>query len=213
METTKQEPPAFTSLLPHQQRVIEERDELGTRIGRLHLFIKDNPQFQIVSAQEQFLLRRQLEKMLDYRKILEARIELFRETSTGTLHQPSPRPEPPSGEQRHQTFGQAVAAMQRGLLVSRESWAMKGLQVFKQVPSLVPHDVIPRMTSLPAAAKDKILSRTAPLMYSNQMAILFPDNQVNSWAPSVSDLLATDWVIHHPFQVASATVGTAIPLN
>ena len=95
--------------------------------------------------------------------------------------------------------------MQRGLLVSREGWAGKGLHVFMQVPSMVPHDVIPRMTSLPAAAKDKIMSRTAPLMYSNQMAILFPDNQVHGWAPSVSDSLATDWITHYSFQVASAT--------
>lgn len=213
METTQQDPPEFTSLLPHQQRVIEERDELRTRIDRLDRFIEQNPQFQILSAQERILLRCQLASMLDYLKALQDRIELFRKTSTGTLYQPSPRPEPQSGEQRHQTFGQAVAAMHRGLLVSREDWARKGLHVFMQVPSMVPHDVIPRMTSLPAAAKDKIMSRTAPLMYSNQMALLFPDNQVTSWAPSVSDSLATDWVIHHSFQVASATVGTAIPLN
>jgi hypothetical protein len=112
----------------------------------------------------------------------------------------------------NQSFGQAVEAMKQGQLVSRDGWNGKGLMVFMQVPSEVPADIIPRMTSLPPAAKAVALERQAPLRYSNQMALLNPDNTVQGWAPSSSDTLATDWCIHTSYVVAGETVGTAKPL-
>jgi hypothetical protein len=112
-----------------------------------------------------------------------------------------------------QNFGQALAAMQRGQLISRAGWAGKGLRVFMQVPSEVPAEIIHRMTSLPVAAKAAAMERGLPLRYSNQFAILFPDNAVHSWVPSASDTLATDWCIHDPFAVAGETVGTAVPMQ
>lgn len=103
--------------------------------------------------------------------------------------------------------------MKQGKIVSREGWNGKGLFVFMQVPSEVPSEIIPRMTSLPAAAKEKAIERGLPLRYSDQMALLKPDNTVNGWAPSAPDTLADDWCIHAPYVVAGETVGTAKPLE
>lgn len=85
--------------------------------------------------------------------------------------------------------------------------------IFQQVPSEVPEAIIPKMTSLPAAVKEEVIKRGLPLRYQNQLAIVYPDNSVNGWAPSVSDTLATDWSIHAEFVVAGDTVGTATPLS
>lgn len=112
-----------------------------------------------------------------------------------------------------QNFGQALAAMQAGQLVSRASWHNKGLRVFMQVPSQVPAEIIHRMTSLPVAAKAAAMERGLPLRYCFQFALLHPDNQVHGWTPSPSDALATDWCIHDPYAVAGETVGTAVPMQ
>lgn len=122
----------------------------------------------------------------------------------------------------NQTFGQAVEALNQGKVVSREGWAGKDLFVFRQVPSEVPEHIIAKMTSLPEAVRAIVTTRGLPLKYENQLAIVFPDNHVNGWAPSVSDALATDWRIHDTDQiqpeveghvVAGDTVGTATPLE
>lgn len=112
----------------------------------------------------------------------------------------------------NQTFGAAVAALKEGKIVSREGWEGKGLFVFQQVPSEVPEAIIPKMTSLPSSVKNIVAARGLPLRYSNQLAIVFPDNTVKGWAPSVSDSLASDWTIEEHI-VAGYTVGTATPTN
>lgn len=107
---------------------------------------------------------------------------------------------------KNQTFGQAVEAIKQGKMVSREGWNSKGLFVFMGVPSEVPVEIIPKMTSLPAAVKKIVTNRGLPLRYQNQMAIVYPDNNIHGWTPSPSDDLATDWCIHSPYVVAGETV-------
>lgn len=113
----------------------------------------------------------------------------------------------------NQTFGQALEAMKQGKIVSREGWNGKGMFVFMQVPSEVPTEIIPRMTSLPSAVKTKVAERGLPLRYQNQMAMVYPDNNVYGWLASPSDCLESDWCIHESHVVAGETVGTAKPLN
>ena len=112
-----------------------------------------------------------------------------------------------------QNFGQALAAMQRGLPVSRAGWSTSGLRVFMQIPSEVPPEVIHRMTSLPTAVKATAMERGLPLRYSNQFGALHEDNTIHGWLPSSSDVLATDWRVHDPYAVAGETVGTAVPMQ
>lgn len=113
----------------------------------------------------------------------------------------------------NQTFGQAIEALKQGKIVSRAGWNGKNLFVFRQVPSEVPAEIIPKMTSLPPAVKAVLVKSGAPITYQNQFCIVYPDNSLHGWQPSGSDALATDWQIHGEYVVAGETVGAATPIN
>ena len=93
------------------------------------------------------------------------------------------------------TFGEALEALKNGNKVARQGWNGKGMFVFKQVPSNIPASVVPGMTSLPKQVKDEFVKRGSGPNYVNQLAIVKPDNTIDSWVPSVSDLFAEDWVL------------------
>jgi hypothetical protein len=114
----------------------------------------------------------------------------------------------------YQTFGHAIDAMRQGHPVTRLSWARDGEStfVFMQVPSQVAAEIIPRMTSLPAAVKKVVIERRLPLRYQDQFALVTPDNNVYGWVPSASDSLATDWCTPDFYVTADETVGTATPM-
>jgi hypothetical protein len=63
-------------LKPHQQRVVEEKRELDEKIEKLDAFIKGEL-FKTLPSDECSRLARQRVAMLDYSRILEARIEAF----------------------------------------------------------------------------------------------------------------------------------------
>ena len=91
-------------------------------------------------------------------------------------------------------------------MIQRIGWNGKGLFVFRQVPSEIPMTVVPKMQSLPEAVKDEFLRRTKTktnnlfdsIRYNNQLAIVDQANNINGWVPSVSDVLADDWVPYIP---------------
>ena len=106
-------------------------------------------------------------------------------------------------------FGEAIKALNEGRRVQRLGWNGKGLFIFRQVPSQVHIDMVPKMTSLPQSVKDEFIRRKkettsdagnaphnhTPIRYQNQIAMVYPDNNIYSWAPSVNDAFANDWVI------------------
>lgn len=92
-------------------------------------------------------------------------------------------------------FGEAVEALKQGKRVAREGWNGKEMFVFMQVPAVIPPDIIPKMQSLPQTVKDAFGLREAPISYSNQLALVKPDNSINGWAPSTADALAEDWMV------------------
>jgi hypothetical protein len=104
-------------------------------------------------------------------------------------------------------FGQAVEALKQGKMVQREGWNGKGLFVFMQVPAEIPHDIIPKMQSLPDRVKYEFLKRKMALAnipethsgikYSNQLALVDVHNNITGWSPSTSDALAEDWVVYY----------------
>jgi len=66
-------------LLPYQQRVIDEKNELDDRLQALQNFIKlDNINFSNLSLEECELLIAQCDVMREYSLILEKRIAFFR---------------------------------------------------------------------------------------------------------------------------------------
>ena len=93
-------------------------------------------------------------------------------------------------------FGLAIEALKQGRLVYRDGWNGKGMFVVKQIPSEIPLEVIPRMQSVQADAKDILLLRNTTLKYCNQMLIIKQDGTADSWVPSSSDVFAEDWNIH-----------------
>lgn len=95
-------------------------------------------------------------------------------------------------------FGQAIENLKEGFPVAREGWNGKGMFIFMQVPAEIPVETIPKMQSLPNPVKEHLLKRGVPLKYSNQLAIVHPDNRINGWTPSVSDTLADDWTVVFP---------------
>lgn len=92
-------------------------------------------------------------------------------------------------------FGQAIEALKAGKRVAREGWNGKGLFIFMQVPAEINEEIVPKMQSLPQSVKDEFAKRGGSIRYSNQMALVDPNNSITGWAPSSTDTLAEDWVI------------------
>jgi hypothetical protein len=95
-------------------------------------------------------------------------------------------------------------------MIQRIGWNGNGLFVFQQIPSEIPIFVVLKMQSLPEAVKDEFARRfevpmtkeeAKPFLsirYNNQLAIVDKENNINGWAPSVSDALAEDWIGYIP---------------
>jgi len=64
-------------MLPHQQRVVDEKTELDIKAKALSNFIGNNPVFADVDAEEQERLKEQCEIMWEYSEILGKRIAAF----------------------------------------------------------------------------------------------------------------------------------------
>lgn len=97
--------------------------------------------------------------------------------------------------EQNKNFGETIAALNSGKMVSREGWNGKGLFVFKQIPSHISAEVIPKMQSLPQSVKDEFAKRGGCIEYLNQLAIVYPDNTIHGWNASPADALANDWCI------------------
>jgi len=114
-------------------------------------------------------------------------------------------------------YGQAIAALKNGERVARSGWNGKGMFVFMQIPANIDIEIVPKMQSLPQSVKDEFIARAKleqeaveatshlikgpavtvaqSIKYSNQMAIVDRENNINGWVASSSDTLATDWKI------------------
>jgi len=66
-----------SNLQPHQQRVVEERNELIDKIEKLHSFTKTET-FNSLPDEEQSLLFKQEKEMKKYADILKQRIDVFK---------------------------------------------------------------------------------------------------------------------------------------
>ena len=93
-------------------------------------------------------------------------------------------------------FGDAIEVLKQGGAVRRSGWNGKGLMVFKQVPTHIESDIIPKMQSLSQSAKDLILRSKGFIDYTSQCLIYNENNgRADSWVPSISDVFAEDWEI------------------
>ena len=67
----------YNEMTGHQQRVLDEYRELDGRLSRLFGFIIHNDTFKTLPVEEQELLRKQSEAMVEYKSVLKARITAF----------------------------------------------------------------------------------------------------------------------------------------
>ena len=93
-------------------------------------------------------------------------------------------------------FGDAIEVLKQGGAIRRSGWNGKGLFVVKQIPAHIESDVIPKMQSLPQAAKDRIMQTKGFIDYTSQ-CLIYNENtgRADSWVPSISDVFAQDWEI------------------
>ena len=61
---------------PHQQRVVDERNDLDSKLGSLLTFI-GTPVFQSLDGADRALLKQQADVMAEYSRILSIRIARF----------------------------------------------------------------------------------------------------------------------------------------
>ena len=76
-ERSYKEVKTVPGLAPHQQRVVDEKQDLDLRIARLDEFMRRNPTFTTLDAPERDRLEIQLDLMRDYSGILGERIANF----------------------------------------------------------------------------------------------------------------------------------------
>ena len=98
-------------------------------------------------------------------------------------------------------FEQILPHLKNGQRVSRTIWPEHTF-IFRQVPSTIPADVIPKMQSLPQSVKDEFVFRFGDesfqidrIYYSDQIAQVNVSNLIVGFSPSVSDIFATDWIL------------------
>lgn len=67
----------MAALLPHQQRVVAERNEVAARMEKLAVFIIEDPAYRELHQAEKDRLNRQGEIMGQYVQVLDERIAAF----------------------------------------------------------------------------------------------------------------------------------------
>ena len=96
-------------------------------------------------------------------------------------------------------FGQALVALQQGCNIARKEWDGKCF-IVKQINSDIASDIVPKMQSLPDAAKKEI-SKCADgtIHYREQCLVIYPDAEcgcmATNYVPDWQDMFANDWMI------------------
>lgn len=162
------------------ERMHLEYDELAKKSGNLNAFIQSD-KFNSCGTDIRALLLAQNVAMADYMNLLATRTTLM-ETGEGSMGTFS--------------FSIALTLLEKGFVLRREGWNGKGLVVFKQVPAHITSEIIPKMQSLPQAAKDFIMEGKEVIDYTSQ-CLIYNDTtgRADSWVPSISDVFAKDWQV------------------
>lgn len=97
------------------------------------------------------------------------------------------------------TFGQALISLQRGFNIARKEWGSKCF-IVKQINSDIASDIVPKMQSLPEAAKKEISKYAdGSIHYREQCLVIYPDNEdgcmITNYVPDWQDMFSNDWMI------------------
>ena len=93
-------------------------------------------------------------------------------------------------------FGEAIAALNAGQMVSRSGWNGKGMFVYKTVGNTVPKDKIPLFVSLPEQVKSFLEKKGKDVVFNPQITMYTAAGEMQpGWLASQADILAEDWGI------------------
>jgi hypothetical protein len=96
------------------------------------------------------------------------------------------------------TFGQALVSLQRGFNIARKQWEGKCF-IVKQINSDITSDVVPKMQSLPEAAKTAISNNAdGSIHYREQCLVVYPGDDgcmATNYVPDWQDMFSDDWII------------------
>lgn len=97
------------------------------------------------------------------------------------------------------TFGQAIVSLQRGFNVARKEWGGKCF-IVKQINSDITPNIVPKMQSLPDAAKIVIGKHAdGSIHYRDQCLVVYPDIEygcmATNYVPDWQDIFSNDWMI------------------
>lgn len=164
------------------ERLDNECDEIGARYNKAKDFINSD-RFDNLSPIAKLLLMAQSATQQEYICLLIDMIDEAKEKKPFLSEF---------------DFGTAIKFLKAGGAISRAVWRSEKF-VVKQVLSIITADIIPKMQSLPQVAKDILMSRKNPhIGYTNQMLIIHPDGQADSWQPTSEDVFAVDWKLVVP---------------
>lgn len=91
-------------------------------------------------------------------------------------------------------FGEALAALNEGKMVSRSGWNGKNMFIYKTVGNTVSKDFIPKFASLPEKVKAFLAERGTDVVFQPSLTMYTAAGEMQpGWLASQSDMLALDW--------------------
>ncbi|MBQ5979388.1 MAG: hypothetical protein IJL58_05160 [Bacteroidales bacterium] len=101
-------------------------------------------------------------------------------------------------------FSEILDGLKEGRPYTRSNDAWWGKFIVKQIPQVVPKEVVPKMTSLPDVIKPMISTvgndpeKIGSISFHDQVLIItcndYADTSATSYIPTWEDLFAEDWI-------------------
>ena len=95
-------------------------------------------------------------------------------------------------------FSEVLEALRNGERLTNSTLSNDDSFIVRQVPQVVPKEVVPKMTSLPASAKEHM--NGSEIRFSDQVLLVWWSSMqeqyiATSWNPTCRDLFREDWTI------------------
>ncbi len=99
-------------------------------------------------------------------------------------------------------FTEAIAALDEGEIVRNRFWPADKVGVFKQVPAVIPAEVVPKMTSLSDQVKEFFqksfedpAAQINTIFYTDQIALIGQSNSITGFQFTTADILSGDFEV------------------
>jgi len=97
-------------------------------------------------------------------------------------------------------FNEVLDALKNGERLVNSTLSNMGAFIVRQVPQTVSAEIVPKMTSLPASAKEHISETNSEISYKDQVLLVWwnpTEGRYNatSYVPTWEDIFREDWTI------------------